>query len=235
MPGYYLTEATQRRIDRLLHAFESGQLLPRGERQQLDDTRERSVVTVTNGSGGALEKGAVLEFTDYELGDDEIYGDQFWFTGDTPDLTTPGWGILTGPVADGAVGEAQVTGPCVALVNVTSTSHTHADLENASTVLKSGTSGPFTILHHNGSTGEQLCPGIIDRSGVVLHRGITNAQITKGSTTGSVSRYNPGTTTDSGIDDTVTNEYVTIGSGKKVAYQANGSTLYIIAAECPPT
>lgn len=64
-----------------------------------------------------------------------------------------------------------------------------------------------------------------------LIRGVTDGAITKGSS-GTVSRYLPGTTTDSGINDTCYNDYANVGSGKKVSYMRNGDKLYLIAAEC---
>lgn len=67
-----------------------------------------------------------------------------------------------------------------------------------------------------------------------VHRGVTDGAINKNAS-GTVSRYTPGTTTDSGENDTVENEYANVGSGKKVAYIRNGDKFYMIAAECPLT
>lgn len=64
-----------------------------------------------------------------------------------------------------------------------------------------------------------------------IYRGVTDGAITKGSS-GTVSRYTPGTTTDSGTNDTVFNDFANVGSGKKVAYAMDGANLYMIAAEC---
>lgn len=64
-----------------------------------------------------------------------------------------------------------------------------------------------------------------------LFRGITNAQINKGATNGVVSRYLDGTNTDSGIDDTVTNDWASVGSGKLVMYAQLGSIFYITSTE----
>lgn len=62
-----------------------------------------------------------------------------------------------------------------------------------------------------------------DPSGAQIHRGVTSAAIAKGSSTGAVDRYTVGTTSDSGVNDSITNEYGNIGSGKKVAYMEQGS------------
>jgi hypothetical protein len=73
-------------------------------------------------------------------------------------------------------------------------------------------------------------------SGTVIHRGITLEPMTKGSLIGSaVTRYLPGTRTLSTITDQVFDEYVDVATGKKVAYMAEGSSLWLLAVECPPT
>lgn len=74
-------------------------------------------------------------------------------------------------------------------------------------------------------------PEPLPSTGVEIHRGVTNAQINKGSTSGTVSRYTDGTDTDSGTDDTVTNDLADIGSGKKVIYVKLGSIYYILNSE----
>lgn len=75
-----------------------------------------------------------------------------------------------------------------------------------------------------------------ERAETNLFRGITNAALNKGSTVANgVSRYLHGTETDSGIDDTVRNDWANVGSGKKVGYMRSGSGLYLVSAECPLT
>ena len=69
----------------------------------------------------------------------------------------------------------------------------------------------------------------------LMHRGLTNEAISKGTSDKMVSRYSPGTTTDSGTDDTVTNELINIGSGKVVHYFESGGVFYITSVECPNT
>ena len=70
-------------------------------------------------------------------------------------------------------------------------------------------------------------------SSTEVYRGQTDAQINKGSS-GTVSRYNAAGS-DTGSNDTVTNLFATVGSGKKVIYIKIESTFFIIAAECPLT
>jgi hypothetical protein len=77
---------------------------------------------------------------------------------------------------------------------------------------------------------------ILTGSGTVIHRGITLEAMTKGSLIGSaVTRYLPGTRTESTITDQVFDEYVDVAAGKKVAYMMSGNSLWLLAVECPPT
>ena len=66
---------------------------------------------------------------------------------------------------------------------------------------------------------------------VRIFLGKTNAVIAKGSS-GQVSRYEGGSETDTGIDDTCKNRFANVASGKWVAYVVIDSAYYLIAAEC---
>lgn len=69
-----------------------------------------------------------------------------------------------------------------------------------------------------------------------LFRGITDEAATKhSSTTYTVSRYNPGTTEDSGTNDEVIFELIDVGSGKVVHYFKSGDNYYMTSCECPNT
>jgi hypothetical protein len=67
--------------------------------------------------------------------------------------------------------------------------------------------------------------------GLAIHLGKTDAAINKGSS-GTVSRYEGGSETDTGINDTVKNRFGNVGSGKWVAYVLIDTAYYLIAAEC---
>lgn len=66
---------------------------------------------------------------------------------------------------------------------------------------------------------------------IEFHRGVTDAAISKGAS-GTVSRYTDGTSSDSGTNDTVTNDFADVAISKKVAYIKSGGTFYMISAEC---
>jgi hypothetical protein len=77
---------------------------------------------------------------------------------------------------------------------------------------------PYLLIHPSTGTIE-------------FHRGVTDAAINKGAS-GTVSRYTAGTTTDSGTNDTVNNDFANVAISKKVAYIKSGANYYMIAAEC---
>lgn len=63
-----------------------------------------------------------------------------------------------------------------------------------------------------------------------IYRGLTDAQINKGSS-GTVSRYTDGTDTDSTVNDTVINGIASVGSGKVVIYLLLGGNYYLLQSE----
>jgi len=72
--------------------------------------------------------------------------------------------------------------------------------------------------------------------GLVIHRGVLDEAATKhSSTTYTVSRYNPGTTVDSGTNDEVIFELIDVGPGKVVHYFKSGDNFYHTSVECPNT
>ena len=102
--------------------------------------------------------------------------------------------------------------------------------------IATGGSG-FHIIGGSGtSAGNSIILAQQDKSegSFEFHRGVTDGAITKG-TSGTVSRYTEGTTSDSGTNDTVQNEIANIGSGKVIYYVKSGSNYYAITGECPLT
>lgn len=91
-------------------------------------------------------------------------------------------------------------------------------------------SGDWVYVFWNGDS-PYIFPGSGTTSGAVLYRGVTDTAVAKGGTV-TVSRYNPGTNTDSGTNDTgVVSELSAVVSGAKVYYMDNGASKYIIAVE----
>lgn len=136
------------------------------ERRQLGDAvKSKSgrvstdCVKVINASGGDLDRGSVLRCNgDINTGLDEYEAASLWFTGSTPN-TNDKWGILRKPLPYGVeeYGELQVSGVCIARVNVLDANHTHAKPKDGETYLESAAEGPLAILDKPTGTGELEC------------------------------------------------------------------------------
>lgn len=112
------------------------------------------VVKIKNSSGGQVRLGEVLEVSGFLLS--SVGRDALWFDGDTPDGTRP-FGIVLQDMPSAAIDRAQVSGACVALVNVTDAGHSYAVPVNGELVLQSAGTGPVRILYKPTGTGEKTC------------------------------------------------------------------------------
>lgn len=112
------------------------------------------VVKIKNSTGGHIRAGEVLEITGFLLGN--VRRTELWFDGDTPDATHP-FAIALQDIPSTAIDRAQVSGVCVALVNVTDAAHGYAYVEDAEKVAQSAVTGPLRILHKPTGTGEKIC------------------------------------------------------------------------------
>lgn len=115
------------------------------------------IVQVQNSSGAARRPGDVLQIGSPAL--DDLVRQHPWFDGIAPaaPLWTACHGVLLGQTPAGEFGELQLSGCCVAHVNVTDTTHRRCDVAAGSYVLQSRWAGPWQILHPVSTTGEQLC------------------------------------------------------------------------------
>lgn len=118
-------------------------------------------VKVRNTTGGDLLRGSVVELGDELL--DAKDPRNLWFEGNT--YSDGVLAILCQAAPDEKIVPAKLVGPVVALVNVTSTSHTHAAPASSETVLQSGTEGIAQILSSLDETGEQECIVLIGAGG----------------------------------------------------------------------
>lgn len=121
-------------------------------------TRDPSSVKVKNSTGGDLPPGSVLQLGDYLLGTDYRFQDRYiWLDGDVP--TDPGaserYCILKRSLPSGDIGDAFVSGCCVARIEVGDTAHKFATPVDGETDLASSTSGPIEILSELAGTGSQ--------------------------------------------------------------------------------
>lgn len=116
--------------------------------------RETDIIKVKNASGAARRKGEVLKIDDKAI--ETVTDEQIWLMGKaiTADCY---FGILKRPAENASVESLQVSGVCIALVDITNVDHTKAGAVVGSYVLESSASGPLEILYQPGEIGEQEC------------------------------------------------------------------------------
>jgi hypothetical protein len=113
-------------------------------------------VNVKNSSGADRRQGDILEFTGIS-GVTDLTARQIILDGGSPTLAN-GFGVLTSPIKNGDYApDCQVSGACVAFVNVTDANHKFAKVASATYVLQSEIVGPVRILYKPSGTGEKTC------------------------------------------------------------------------------
>ncbi len=110
-------------------------------------------VKARNTSGGDLLRGACLNISGNLLS--EYDSTKLWFGGVTP-TGSQQFGILRRATPNGEIAELQVSGVCLAQVNVISVNHNYAEPVNGTTVFRSAETGPLLIMHKPSlvATGE---------------------------------------------------------------------------------
>lgn len=116
-------------------------------------SRQTDLLKVLNNCGEDRRVGEIMEISGSAL--TTVTEEHKWLKGVEPDSGY--FGILKEPVEDQSVGTLQVSGCCMALVNISSLDHTRADLLSGNYVLQSGGTGPLDILYAPEATGEQEC------------------------------------------------------------------------------
>lgn len=116
--------------------------------------RETDIIKAKNTSGEARRLGEILRIDGKAI--ETVTDENKWLLGVEP--TDDGYfGILKEPAAISGIASLQVSGCCMALVNVTDASHTRATSADADYVLQSGDDGPIEILFAPDGTGEKTC------------------------------------------------------------------------------
>jgi hypothetical protein len=116
--------------------------------------RETDIIRLKNSSSGDRARGQILRIDGKAI--TTLSDEHIWLIGQAP-TADDYFGILKEPIADGAVGRVQVSGCCLALVNVTDADHTRAKAAASNHVLQSGDDGPLEILYAPSGTGEFEC------------------------------------------------------------------------------
>jgi len=133
-------------------AFADGQL--NNAPPQPTRSRATDLLRLKNSSGAVRKKGEILKIQGKVIetvNDESIWLDGIAVTADCR------FGILSTPAETSEVVTAQVSGVCMAVVNVTDATHTFASAADADYVLQSGTSGPLEILFAPSGTGQLDC------------------------------------------------------------------------------
>ena len=116
--------------------------------------RETDIIKAKNTSGEARRLGEILRIDGKAI--ETVTDENKWLLGVEP--TDDGYfGILKEPAAISGIASLQVSGCCMALVNVTDASHTRATSADTEYVLQSGDDGPIEILFAPDGTGEKTC------------------------------------------------------------------------------
>lgn len=116
--------------------------------------RSTDMLKLLNSSGANRARGEILKISGKVI--ETISDEHKWLNGIAPTESCR-FGILKDPALSSEVVTAQVSGCCIALVDITDTDHTHADAADGEYVLASGESGPIEILYAPDATGEQEC------------------------------------------------------------------------------
>jgi hypothetical protein len=123
------------------------------------------IVKIRNSSGAAIRQGELLEISGFLLTD--LVRDSLWFEGDVPNSVRP-FGIALQDMPIDTIDRCQVSGVCIALVNVSDDGHGYAEVVSGDAVLHSTGTGPVRILYKPAGTGEKVCAVLLGGAGVAV-------------------------------------------------------------------
>jgi len=116
--------------------------------------RETDIIKAKNTSGASRKLGEILRVEGKAI--ETITAENPWLLGVEP-TDTGYFGILKEPAAISGIASLQVSGCCMALVNITDEDHKRALPVDGEYVLQSGSSGPIELLYAPSGTGEKTC------------------------------------------------------------------------------
>jgi len=188
-------------------------------------------VPAKNVTGGTVRRGEVLQFTGLAV--DALEREAIVLNGDEYTTATEysSWGLTLSPMDEDDIDNCLVVGIGLAHVTVGDASHKYARPVSGSKVLASATSGPARIIYKPSGTGEKECVVLLGWDGPQIHIGKTDATHNKGAT-GSVSRWAGNTLADTGLTDSVVNNFGNLASGKWIIYTGIDGKFYAISGEC---
>ena len=116
--------------------------------------RETDIIKAKNTSGAARRLGEILRIDGKAI--ETVTDENKWLLGVEP--TDDGYfGILKEPAAISGIASLQVSGCCMALVNVTDADHKRATSVDGVYVLQSCSNGPIELMYAPTGTGEKTC------------------------------------------------------------------------------
>lgn len=120
--------------------------------------RDTDIIKVRNDSEAMRRRGEILKISGAAI--TTVTQENMWLLGIEP-TTDCYFGILKEPAgyADslGEIASLQVSGVCMALVNIVDETHSKAAVVESEYVLESSTAGPVDILYAPTGTGEKEC------------------------------------------------------------------------------
>lgn len=116
--------------------------------------RETDIIKLRNTSGASRRLGEVLKIEGKAI--TTVSDEHIWLLGVEPTADCY-FGILKRPMLDDEIDQVQVSGCCIALIDIQDVDHRRADIVAGEYVLPSSNSGPIEILYAPESTGEQTC------------------------------------------------------------------------------
>ena len=184
--------------------------------------RRADCIKIKNTSGASRKLGEVLELDGKAI--ETVTEENKWLIGIEP--TGDGYiGILKEPIEDDGIADLQVSGCCMALVNVTDENHTRAMPVENEYVLQSGSSGPFELMFAPTGTGEKTCLVKFD-SGYKEHAVILDADLAAAThaLTGATSALATVCVWDSGVSDYIeTTRQITVWNHAEATSHADNT------------
>jgi len=120
----------------------------------IQQARPTDLIKVRNDSCGPRRGGEVLKICGAAI--TTVTDEHKWLAGATTDAEGC-FAILKQPLAGGGIGPAQVSGVCMAWVQVNNEGHNRARLIDGQVVLRSATTGQCEILYKEPGIGERFC------------------------------------------------------------------------------
>jgi hypothetical protein len=116
--------------------------------------RQTDIIKLKNNSGADRSRGEILRINGKAITD--LSDEHLWLIGSAP--TDAGYfGILKEPIASGSIGQVQVSGCCMAMVDIVDADHTRAKAVASQYVLESSDDGPIEIVYKPSGSGELEC------------------------------------------------------------------------------